>query len=71
DRSYLDPRTAASRERLRSMVDAVHALGLPVVVEGVERQDQLELLKALGAESAQGFALGRPMTAAEVDVHWH
>jgi EAL domain-containing protein (putative c-di-GMP-specific phosphodiesterase class I) len=70
DRSYLDARTTTSRERFGSMVRTVHAFGLPVVAEGVEHADQLELLRDLGVEYAQGFALGLPMTSAEVDDHW-
>lgn len=70
DRPYLDVSTAASRELFRSMVGAAHAAGLPVVAEGVEHPDQLELLRALGVEFAQGFALGRPMTPVEVTNHW-
>lgn len=69
DRSYLDVRTTTSRERFRSMVSTVHAFGLPVVAEGVEHTSQLELLRETGVESAQGFALGRPMTSAQVDDH--
>ena len=69
DRSYLDGRTTTSRERFRSMVSTVHAFGLPVVAEGVEHMNQLELLRGTGVEHAQGFALGRPMTSAQVDDH--
>ena len=71
DRSYLDVSTATSRELFRTMVDAVHAFGLPVLAEGVEHTDQLELLRETGVESAQGFALGRAMTSAQVENHWH
>ncbi|WP_454856471.1 EAL domain-containing protein [Promicromonospora soli] len=70
DRTYLDARTTTSRERFRSMVRTVHAYDLPVVAEGVENADQLELLRDLDVEYAQGFALGLPMTSAEVDDHW-
>jgi diguanylate cyclase (GGDEF)-like protein len=36
-------------------------LGLAVVAEGVETEIQLESLKALGCDAAQGFYLARPM----------
>jgi EAL domain-containing protein (putative c-di-GMP-specific phosphodiesterase class I) len=71
DRGYLDVSTPTSRERFRSIVSTIRAFGLPVVAEGVEHTDQLELLRETGVESAQGFALGRPMTSAEVEDHWH
>jgi EAL domain-containing protein (putative c-di-GMP-specific phosphodiesterase class I) len=47
-------------------VQAAHAFGLPVVAEGVERPDQLELLRSMECESAQGYFLGLPMDPAEV-----
>jgi diguanylate cyclase (GGDEF)-like protein len=46
-----------------AMVSMARALGLAVVPEGVETEGQLRRLRALGCEVAQGFHLGRPMTA--------
>jgi len=68
DRDYLDGSTPSARHRLQAMVHASHALGLAVVGEGVEREDQLVLLRELGVEFAQGFLLGRPMTPAELEL---
>jgi diguanylate cyclase (GGDEF)-like protein len=39
------------------------ALGLQVVAEGVERRDQVQRLKAVGCELAQGFFFARPLHA--------
>ncbi len=47
-----------------SVVDLGHALGLRVVGEGVEDQAQLDALRTLGVDEAQGFHLGRPVPAA-------
>ena len=42
------------------MIGLAHDLGLRVVAEGVERPVQLETLRALGCDAAQGFLLARP-----------
>jgi len=35
-----------------------------VVAEGIEQQEQYDLLRSIGCEQAQGFLLGRPAPAA-------
>ena len=45
---------------LRCLIDLAHALGIRVVVEGVETAAQLDLLSRLGCDVMQGFLLGRP-----------
>lgn len=45
---------------VQAVVGLAHGLGLPVVAEGVEREDQLELLRRAGYDLVQGFLLGRP-----------
>ncbi|WP_433365366.1 bifunctional diguanylate cyclase/phosphodiesterase [Actinoplanes sp. CA-142083] len=62
DRSFIDG--LAGNPRQQELVSAViqlgHTLGLKVVAEGVETEDQLLLLKRMGARFAQGYYLGRP-----------
>ena len=53
-----DPKDAATVE---AIVRLGHALGLVVVGEGVERQEQLDALDRLGCDEAQGFLLAQPM----------
>ncbi|HET6560999.1 MAG TPA: EAL domain-containing protein [Marmoricola sp.] len=65
-REYLEPGSAATRKLLELMVQAAHSAGLPVVGEGVERLEQLEVLQELGCESAQGFYLGRPTSGEQL-----
>ncbi|HTK00646.1 MAG TPA: EAL domain-containing protein, partial [Bordetella sp.] len=46
-----------------------HGLGKKVVVEGVEDMALLHALIRLGADCAQGYAIARPMPAAQLE-HW-
>lgn len=63
DRSFVtrvaeDPRDLAI---VRSVVELAHALGLQVVVEGVEDAAAAELLRGLSADLAQGYLYSRPV----------
>jgi diguanylate cyclase len=45
------------------MIKTAHAFGARVVAEGVEHPEQLELIRRLGCEYAQGYYLGMPLAA--------
>ncbi len=49
---------------IETILRLAHGLGAEVVAEGVETPEQLAVLRDLGCDAAQGFLLGRPMTAA-------
>ncbi len=49
-----------ARALLRGVVHLGRELGLPVIVEGVESESQLNWLRSEGVRLAQGFYLGRP-----------
>ncbi|GII55754.1 hypothetical protein Pth03_41430 [Planotetraspora thailandica] len=51
----------------RTIVRLGHDLGLVVVAEGIERPEQLELLREMGCTRGQGYLVGRPMAARGVD----
>ncbi len=46
---------------LNYTIDMAHELGMGVVTEGVETQEQLDFLKEMGCETFQGFYFDRPM----------
>jgi EAL domain-containing protein (putative c-di-GMP-specific phosphodiesterase class I) len=48
------------RAIVKAVIELAHGLDCTVVAEGVETAPQLEALRALGCDLAQGFYLGRP-----------
>ncbi|HEV2843961.1 MAG TPA: EAL domain-containing protein [Thermoanaerobaculia bacterium] len=58
------PRSTAIVE---SVLRLSAALGLITVAEGVETDAQLEQLRTLGCDAAQGFHIGRPLPAADLE----
>lgn len=51
----------------RTIVRLGHDLGLIVVAEGIERPEQLDLLREMGCTRGQGFLVARPMAARGLD----
>ena len=51
---------------VRAVVDIAHTLGMAVVAEGVEKDDQHELLRRLGVDAVQGYLHARPMPALDM-----
>jgi diguanylate cyclase (GGDEF)-like protein len=47
----------------QAIIAMAHALGLQVVAEGVETEEQFALLKSAGCDFVQGYWLSRPLTA--------
>ena len=44
-----------------ALIGLAHNFGMRVIVEGVEKPEQLELLRKLGGDEVQGFLLGHPL----------
>jgi diguanylate cyclase len=47
----------------KAIITMAHSLGMRVVAEGVERLDQLAMLKTLRCDEMQGFYVSRPLPA--------
>ena len=52
----------------RTIVQVGHDLGIEIVAEGIERPEQLELLRAMGCGLGQGFLLAPPMPAVDAEA---
>lgn len=53
---------------LRSVVALSKSLGIAALAEGIETAEQLERVRAEGCTEAQGFYVGRPMSASQVEA---
>jgi diguanylate cyclase (GGDEF)-like protein/PAS domain S-box-containing protein len=64
DRSFLQEIDVASTCALiQAITQVAHSLGLRVAAEGVETISQLQAIRRIGVDLAQGFLFGRPMPA--------
>jgi EAL domain-containing protein (putative c-di-GMP-specific phosphodiesterase class I) len=65
DKSFILAASLSQEARTvtKTVVDLGHSLGLLVTAEGVEDAQTLEFLNTIGCDLAQGYFIGRPMTA--------
>lgn len=70
DRSFVSNIDGDSRDEaiVTTIVTLARQLDKTVVAEGVEHPRQLDALERLGCHQAQGYLLGRPAPAAEIDL---
>jgi diguanylate cyclase (GGDEF)-like protein len=69
DRSFISQEGHEQRAEiiLSSIIAMGHDLGLAVVAEGIESQEQVNRLGELGCDYGQGFFIGKPITARQVN----
>ena len=53
------------RDLMANIIYLVHSLGIKICVEGVETQDELEMIRALNPDYIQGYYYGRPCPETE------
>jgi EAL domain-containing protein (putative c-di-GMP-specific phosphodiesterase class I) len=51
---------------VRSLIQMARGLGVTVTAEGIETQEQLDIVRAEGCTEIQGFYIGEPRPAAEI-----
>ena len=65
DRSFVVglPESAKDGAIVHAITSMGHDLGLDIAAEGVEREEQRIMLRAIGCDHLQGYAIGRPVDA--------
>jgi EAL domain-containing protein (putative c-di-GMP-specific phosphodiesterase class I) len=68
DRSFINDITidTADRELVNAAIAMAHSLGLNVVAEGVETEEQLAHLVLQGCDIAQGYLFSKPISSNEI-----
>ncbi len=63
DRSFVSAlnEDAAARGIVRTVIELAHVLNMPAIAEGVETAEELDCLRALGCDGAQGWHIAPPM----------
>ncbi len=63
DRSFVQPVLSdrSARAIVKAVLSMCQDMGLPTVAEGIEAEDQLDLLRELGCSHGQGYLFGRPI----------
>ena len=71
DRSLIDrvAGDAHARAIVQAVVRLVQSLGFETVAEGVEHEDQAEVLRVIGCDVIQGYAVAAPM-AEDAFLNW-
>ena len=67
DRSFVSVMDKDNIEIVRTILNLAENLGMDVVAEGVETQEQMALLRNLECQSGQGYFFSKPMTVEEAE----
>ncbi len=70
DKSFVDDIDSHDRQELlaKAVIELGQSLHLQVVAEGIERNDQLNRLRALDCQLGQGFLFSKALDAASIDA---
>lgn len=70
DRSFVQEMTVdqSDKELVSAAISLSRGLGLRVVAEGVETQEQLDALNEMECGVVQGFLLSKPVSASDIDT---
>jgi PAS domain S-box-containing protein/diguanylate cyclase (GGDEF)-like protein len=66
DRTFVRRAANGGTPLINAVITMAHSLRLGVVAEGVETEEQLDMLRAHDCDFAQGYLIGRPVPAADI-----
>ncbi len=71
DQSFVSklPEDDASAAVIGAIADMAARLGIKLVAEGVETEEQIEMLATLGSPRLQGYRFAKPRPAADIERH--
>lgn len=67
DKKFLDDASERSRFIITSIIKMAHGLNIEVVCEGVETEEQVDFLRRVGCDIAQGYFYSRPIPMADFE----
>ena len=73
DKAFVDGVTKGVEQSAvaRAVVKLARTFGLETVAEGIETSEQLEKLRSIGVDFAQGYFLSRPLDATAMETYLH
>jgi len=68
DRAFLSDIDSSSQDLaiVRAVITMCRGLGIGVIAEGVEKEEQLEILRKLRCDEYQGYLFSRPVSPEEI-----
>lgn len=69
DKSFMDYVSVNKKNRLvvENIINFAHIIDLDVVAEGIEEQNQLQILNNYGCDSVQGFYFSKPLCTSDLE----
>jgi len=62
--------TKRGRAVLKKVIELAHEIDMKVICEGIENMEQLDQLRKINCDAAQGFLMGKPVSASEFEKIW-
>ena len=68
DKSFIDKIEDSEEDRvmIKAIIDIAQVNGMNIIAEGVEKEEQLQILKKLNCDAIQGFLISKPLFMEEV-----